>query len=173
MEKVYTWIKTVSTLLIILSLIKNLLPGNSYNKYFDAFLGMLVVYVICSPLSSGYSISDVVLGEISFLEGEMESVYTDEELNAFSYSFASEEYERILKMQIAEIAENAGFDVTDVKVELVEAVDANNADGTYGEIKSVTITCSSADFSDEEATELCGGLADMLGIDEESIVCMY
>ncbi len=168
MEKIYTWIKTVSTLLIILSLIKNLLPGNSYDKYFNAFLGMLVVYVICSPLSSDYSISDVVLGGISFIEGEAESLYSEEELNAFSYSFTATEYERILKMQIAEEAMAAGFEVDAVEIEMDETVN-----DTYGEIKSVTVICSSADYTEEEIEELCSRISGMLGIDEGSIDCVY
>lgn len=162
MDRIYGWIKTVSTLLIVVSLIKNLLPGKSYNSYFNAFLGMLVVYIICRPLSGDYSLEDII-SNMSYVLDES-ALYSDEKLDDLAYALTAAEYEKILCTQIKNEAELAGLEVSDVEV-VVE-----DEEGGYGLVTDVTVFCSSY-CTEEEVDAFCVRLSDLLGIDVGCIAC--
>lgn len=164
MDRIFTWIKTVSAVLIVLSLFKNLLPGKQYERYLNAFLGMLVVYVLFEPWSASGSLQEVIVDGIFTLKDAEMNIYEPEELEVFSYHMAASEYERMLRLQIADKAKNAGLDIADVQV-VVEA-DQNDA---YGIIKNITLVCNSGTYEEQALTVFVQQLSNMLGLDQEYI----
>lgn len=165
MNQIFTWIKTVSAVLIVLSLFKNLLPGKQYERYLNAFLGMLVVYVLFEPWSAAGSLQEVIVDGIFTLENGERDIYEPEELEAFSYHMTASEYERMLRLQIADAAENAGLDIADVQVDVED--DQND---TYGVIKNITLVCASGTCEEQAIAVFVQQLSDMLGMNQENII---
>lgn len=165
MNQIFTWIKTVSAVLIVLSLFKNLLPGKKYERYLNAFLGMLIVYVLFEPWSTSGSLKEVIMDGIFTLEDTEMELYSQEELEAFSYQITASEYERLLRLQIADEAKAAGLDIADIQV-LIE--DDRNA--AYGIVKQVTLVCTSDIYEEQALAAFIQQLSQMLGIEQSDII---
>lgn len=165
MNQMFTWIKTVSAVLIVLSLFKNLLPGKKYERYLNAFLGMLIIYVLFEPWSASGSLKEVIVDGIFTLEDTEMDLYSQEELEAFSYHITASEYERLLRLQIANEASAAGLDITDVQV-LIE----DDRKAAYGIIKQITLVCTSASYEEQTLEVFVQQLSDMLGIEQNNII---
>lgn len=165
MSQIFTWIKTVSTVLIVLSLFKNLLPGKKYERYLNAFLGMLIVYVLFEPFARTGSLQEVIIDGIFMLEDAQQELYSQEEQEAFSYHLTASEYERLLRMQIAGEAQAAGLDIADVQLVIGE-----EQGSTYGTIEQVTLVCGTDTFTEEALTAFADRLSQMLGVDQGRIV---
>lgn len=165
MNRIFTWIKTVSAVLIVLSLSKNLLPGKNYERYLNVFLGMLIVYVLFEPWSGSGTLQEVIADGIFTLEDTEADIYSQAELEAFSYQITAAEYERLLRLQIADEAKAAGLDIADVQVVIEDEPNAS-----YGVIKKVTLVCAAGVYEDEALTDFMQGLSRMLGIDQGNII---
>lgn len=49
-EGIYSWIQSLACYFVILSAVLNLLPDNSYKKYVQYYMGLLLILVLLSPL---------------------------------------------------------------------------------------------------------------------------
>ncbi|HIT91211.1 MAG TPA: stage III sporulation protein AF [Candidatus Merdenecus merdavium] len=69
LEGFYGWIKNIAFFYIFVTMIMNLVPNNSYRKYIQFFIGILLILVIITPMMNRFGIgksfdAQVVLGEI-------------------------------------------------------------------------------------------------------------
>ena len=49
-DGIYSWIQNVACFFILLTAVMNFLPDNSYKKYVQFYMGMLLILVILSPV---------------------------------------------------------------------------------------------------------------------------
>lgn len=164
MNQIFTWIKTVSAVLIVLSLFKHLLPGKRYEGYFNVFLGMLIVYILVEPLSNAGTLQEVMGQGILYFSDMDADFYSEEELEVFSYHITASEYEQMLRSQIAGEAAAAGLELTDVQV-LVE----QNPEEDYGVIREVILVCEKDTDEEQALQEFLKRLSEMLGIAQEQM----
>ncbi len=165
MSQIFTWIKTVSTVLIVLSLFRNLLPGKKYEQYINAFLGMLIVYVLFEPWSNPGTLRDVLVDGLFTPSGVNTEAYSQDELEAFTYHITAAEYERLLRLQIADEAQTAGLDIADIEVKIED--EQNN---TYGVVKQIRLVCGPDSCDESAVNAFAARLSGLLGIEENNII---
>ena len=84
MEWIYSYIKNICVFTLVLSLVLNIFPESSYQKYIKLFAGFLLLIFVLNPLirlfQSDFHLEDMV-GDISFSDNtylddaeEMESI---------------------------------------------------------------------------------------------------
>ena len=49
-DGIYSWIQNVACFFVLLSAVMNFLPDNSYKKYVQFYMGLLLILVILSPV---------------------------------------------------------------------------------------------------------------------------
>lgn len=49
-EGIYSWIQSLACFFVLLSAVLNFLPDNSYKKYVQYYMGLLLLSVLLSPL---------------------------------------------------------------------------------------------------------------------------
>ena len=117
------YIRNIGYFLILMSLVGNVMPDNSYKKYLKMFCGLILVVLVINPfyefLNYDGSIKDIFKGarfdsEVAHIKGMLIS----NEENAKAQ--AIREYENILKEELQYIANNEGLYILDVKVKISE-----------------------------------------------------
>ena len=76
MDFLYDWVKNLAVFLIFISIIRNLLPKNHYEKYVKLFTGMLVILLVLQPLSGFLGAQDRIdtLFSLDLYSQEMEEM---------------------------------------------------------------------------------------------------
>ena len=111
------YIRNIGYFLILMSLVGNVMPDNSYKKYLKMFCGLILVVLVINPfyefLNYDGSIKDIFKGarfdsEVAHIKGMLIS----NEENAKAQ--AIREYENILKEELADaLKELASYDPKD------------------------------------------------------------
>ena len=74
-DGIYSWIQNVACFFILLTAVMNFLPDNSYKKYVQFYMGMLLILVILSPVFRFTGLENKVTSfvrEFQALESEKE-----------------------------------------------------------------------------------------------------
>lgn len=69
-EALYTWMQNLACYFILLSAVMNFLPDNSYKKYIQFYMGLLLLLVILSPVFRFTSIQEEIDGYVREFQEE-------------------------------------------------------------------------------------------------------
>ena len=70
-EAFYQWVKTLAVFYILFSAVLHLIPDPKYERYIRSFMGLLLIYILCTPVFA-------VFGRESELAGIFSGRYTQE-----------------------------------------------------------------------------------------------
>lgn len=59
-ESVYSWMQNLAYYFILLSAVMNFLPDNSYKKYIQYYMGLLLILLILSPIFQTVGIQEKI-----------------------------------------------------------------------------------------------------------------
>ena len=51
-EEIYQWVKTLSVFYIVFSAVLHLIPDSKYERYIRSFMGLLLIYILITPVFS-------------------------------------------------------------------------------------------------------------------------
>lgn len=120
-DAIYGWIKNLAFYFIFITVVLNFLPDSQYRSYVKAFLGMLLLLVVCQPLFSLFGLGDVLAEhlQVRSIQGELREL---EEQAQILQTEADEYYlEAVLQeveSQVETAAEAQGLAVEDVRAEM-------------------------------------------------------
>lgn len=49
-ESFYQWVKTLAVFYILFSAVLHLIPDSKYERYIRSFMGLLLIYILCTPV---------------------------------------------------------------------------------------------------------------------------
>ena len=99
-DGIYSWIQNVACFFVLLSAVMNCLPDNSYKKYVQFYMGLLLILVILSPVFQFTGLENEIYSffrEFQALETEKEE--WQERAGKWEETWNAEGEEEILKGQ--------------------------------------------------------------------------
>lgn len=155
-EELYLWIRNLAVFYIFFTAVLNLIPDQNYEKYVRFFMGLLLIFMMSTPIFS-------ILGKGSELTESFLDNFSEEnrekELREFQNIqkvYLEKGYELELEQKIRETLEKRGIEVYKVKV---------NIEGEETQANLVLKT----EISQEERKELKDALVEEWGLKENRI----
>lgn len=122
------YIRNIGYFLILMSLVSNVMPDNSYKKYCRMFCGLILVVLVINPFY-----------EFLNYDGELKDIFVDANYKSQVAELKSQllikeegavnrfklEYEKLLANQLQGIAKEEGLFISKVEVELMEEEELN------------------------------------------------
>lgn len=122
------YIRNIGYFLILMSLVSNVMPDNSYKKYCRMFCGLILVVLVINPFY-----------EFLNYDGELKDIFVDANYKSQVAELKSQllikeegavnrfklEYEKLLANQLQGIAKEEGLYISKVEVELKEEEELN------------------------------------------------
>lgn len=122
------YIRNIGYFLILMSLVSNVMPDNSYKKYCRMFCGLILVVLVINPFY-----------EFLNYDGELKEIFVDANYKSQVAELKSQllikeegavnrfklEYEKLLANQLQGIAKEEGLYISKVEVELMEEEELN------------------------------------------------
>lgn len=122
------YIRNIGYFLILMSLVSNVMPDNSYKKYCRMFCGLILVVLVINPFY-----------EFLNYDGELKDIFVDANYKSQVAELKSQllikeegavnrfklEYEKLLANQLQGIAKEEGLYISKVEVELMEEEELN------------------------------------------------
>lgn len=122
------YIRNIGYFLILMSLVSNVMPDNSYKKYCRMFCGLILVVLVINPFY-----------EFLNYDGELKDIFVDANYRSQVAELKSQllikeegavnrfklEYEKLLANQLQGIAKEEGLYISKVEVELMEEEELN------------------------------------------------
>lgn len=152
MEAVYEVIRSIAVYLILVTVLLNLVSGNSYRKYVELVCGMVLIVIVLSPVARLLSLDDSFLYNFNLSSFKVEAMDTEmlSKAEEIQQQRLELEYEKFLLERITVIVENAGRAVKKAEIVLSEE--------DYGMIEEVLveITRENGTNQEENITEEAG-----------------
>lgn len=122
------YIRNIGYFLILMSLVSNVMPDNSYKKYCRMFCGLILVVLVINPFY-----------EFLNYDGELKDIFVDANYKSQVAELKSQllikeegavnrfklEYEKLLANQLQGIAKEEGLYISKVEVKLMEEEELN------------------------------------------------
>lgn len=137
-EGMKIWIKSIVTVIILVSFLELLMPEGKMKKYLNLILGFIIMLIILNPIIN-------ILNTTESLEDEVFKLSSD--MNKKEYSFSSSNIEKKQRNQLKElykarIKQDIEYRVEskyDVKVEKVNIEIENSTKEKMGQIKKLEL----------------------------------
>ena len=196
MDKLLEYIKNIGYFLILMSLVSNVMPDNSYKKYCRMFCGIILVVLVINPfyefLNYDGDIKDIFVA--ASYESRVKELENQLKMNERSTKErAINEYEHLIVNELQGIAKNEDLFIVDAKIEFIEEpeiqltelkllvteniedINEGNIDDSLVKIDKITIGDSESNDSQSYMTNpkvlsFVGNAAEHLKLDSEIIV---
>lgn len=153
-EEIYQWVKTLAVFYIVFSAVLHLVPDTKYERYIRSFMGILLIYILITPVFSLFGNGEKMIED--FRLNYQEELISLETANAENLQelYLQENYSRELEKEISEKCTEDGIKTEDVVVHI------------NGE--QITAVISTAEnITQEQERRIRDGLARNFGIEEK------
>lgn len=174
MAEITEWVKNYSMVFLLLTIISSLAAKKAYKQYIQFFIEMLLVVMLVTPFFQAAGMSEDFFDRISydhFWQG-LDSIKQDQEKLAFlDDTYYIRYYEEMIQADIALMAEDAGYAVSDVQVKMNAAYEVESISLEVARQEGKQIIVGKIDSQPESAeiTALKKKLAEYYQLKEENI----
>lgn len=147
MENLLNYIKNIGYFLILMSLVSNVMPDNSYKKYCRMFCGIILVVLVINPFYEFLEFNGDIKDILVSASYESQAKELENQLKISESSTKDKiisEYERLIANELQGIATTEGLYIMRVELDIVEENDIR-----LNEIK-VLVTEDKEDMEDED-----------------------
>lgn len=134
-EFIYSWLKDIVVLFIIITLVDLIMPKGNIKRYIDIFIGLILIYMVVSPF--------LKLTSFDFkLDGSVLESFNHYETN--NVDFTKEQSEKIEDLYIEKLNSRIKLLVEEISKYGIDTIDINieKKEEHFGEIKSIEIVLS-------------------------------
>lgn len=117
-EEIYQWMKSLAVFYILLTTVLHLIPSGKYERYVRFFMGLLLIFMLCTPVFS-------ILGKGEELAGSFQAHYQKEsalreqkELDNLQELYLKQGYALEIKEKILQSLKNRGIQPAEVEVHI-------------------------------------------------------
>lgn len=123
MSAIVEWVKNYSLVFLLMTMLTSVIAKREYKKYIRLFVEIILVITLADPLFGIMGKSEGLFEKISydsFWQG-LEGIKMDQEkMDFLNEDYYIDYYESAIAKDVALLAENTGYAVTDALVELNE-----------------------------------------------------
>lgn len=153
--EIYQWVRTLAVFYIIFSAILHLVPDAKYERYIRSFMGILLIYILCTPVFAILGNGEKLIRD--FRLNYQEELISLETANAENLQelYLQENYSRELEKEISQKCAEDGIKTEEVVVHI------------KGEQITAVIS-TEENITQEQERRIRDGLARNFGIEEKN-----
>lgn len=117
-EEIYLWIKNLAVFYILFTAVLHLVPNKKYEHYVRSFMGILLIYMLCTPVFAVFGKSGELIRNFETVFQEEQDVMNalkEKELQAF---YLNQGYENEIELKISEFLEKSGINPVNITVHI-------------------------------------------------------
>lgn len=153
--EIYRWVKTVAFFYIAFSAVIRLVPSVKYERYIRSFMGILLIYILSTPVFNLFGNGEKLLQEFRLNYQEEMAALEEKNTENLQAFYLQENYSREMKKEISKKCKESGIETEDIIVHI-------NGD-------QITAVISTAeDITQEQERRIRDGLARDFGIEEKN-----
>lgn len=173
MSSVVEWVKNYSLVFLLMTILTSVIAKREYKKYIRLFVEIILVITLANPLLGVMGKSEGLFEKISydsFWQG-LEGIKMDQEkMDFLNEDYYIDYYESAIAGDVKLLAENTGYAVTDVLVELNEEYGVEEMELKVARReKNAVIAGTLQDEENEEITALKEKIAVYYQVPEDRI----
>ena len=130
------WIQNIVVFLLLMSLVRHLIPGDSYGKYIRLTTGMILIMLLLTPVTKLLNMEAWI--DQKLFQNQMEIIASDVRMSSDLFDVQrhfSENFKQAIGEEIKTYFENEGMKVEFLQMEMNEDME----DDGYGEIYSLYV----------------------------------
>lgn len=117
-EAIYDWMKCLAVFYILLSTILHLVPTGQYERYVRFFMGLLLIFMLCTPVFSILGKSGEITKSFQEFYQTEENYRQEQELENLQELYLKKGYEEEIGKKILENLQEKGIDALQVEVNI-------------------------------------------------------
>lgn len=152
-EELYQWMKNLAVFYILFTAVLHLVPDKKYERYVRSFMGLLLIYMLCTPVFVIFGKSVELIGNFRANYQREQGLMEQKEAENLQALYLAQGYEQELSEKIIESFYDTGIKITDAAV---------NIEG-----ERVSVTVYAQELSAEDEGRIYDGLRQNFGIEKE------
>lgn len=117
-EEIYSWIKNLAVFYILLTTVIHLVPDKKYERYVRMFMGLLLIFMLCTPVFSFLGKGEKLLSDFQFYYEEETSVMKKKELANLQEIYLEKGWQWEIEEKILASLKEKGIYPQQVKVDI-------------------------------------------------------
>lgn len=152
-EEIYQWMKGLAVFYILLTAVLHLIPDGKYERYVRFFMGLLLIFMLCTPIFSIFGKSAELRDTFQTFYQQETALREEEEMSNLQELYLQQGYASEIKEKILQSLKNRGIEPADVEVHI------------EGERVTATL-CVEEQPNEEQERGIADGLMEACGIRE-------
>ena len=107
-EEIYRWVKTIAFFYIVFSAVLHLVPDVKYERYIRSFMGILLIYILSTPVFNLFGNGEKLLQEFRLNYQEELTALEEKNTENLQALYLQENYSRELQKEISKKCIAAG-----------------------------------------------------------------
>lgn len=159
-EEIYRWVKTIAFFYIVFSAVLHLVPDVKYERYIRSFMGILLIYILSTPVFNLFGNGEKLLQEFRLNYQEELTALEEKNTENLQALYLQENYSRELQKEISKKCKENGIETEDIVVHI-------NGD-------QITAVISTAgNITQEQERGIRDGLARDFGIERKTVSFLW
>lgn len=117
-EELYQWMKNLAVLYILFTAVLHLVPDKKYERYVRSFMGLLLIYMFCTPVMAVLGKSSELIEYFNKNYQQEKSFMEQEETENLQAFYLNMGYEEELSEKIKECLADTGIKLKDTAVNI-------------------------------------------------------
>lgn len=117
-EELYLWIKNLGVFYILFTAVLHLVPDKKYERFVRFFMGILLIFMMCTPLFALLGKTSELMESFSFHYDQEDGLREQRELENLQAFYLQRGLELETEEKIRQIFENQGINLLDVTVHI-------------------------------------------------------
>ena len=117
-EEFYQWMKNLAVFYILFTAVLHLVPDKKYERYIRSFMGLLLIYMLCTPVVAVLGKSGELLQSFSSNYRQEKNLLEQKEAEDLQAFYLYQGYENELAEKIRESLDGTGIKTVDAAVNI-------------------------------------------------------
>lgn len=117
-EELYQWIKNLGVFYILFTAVLHLVPDKKYERFVRFFMGILLIFMMCTPLFALFGKTSELMESFSYHYGLEDDLREQKELENLQALYLQRGMELETEEKIRQIFKNQGINLLDVAVHI-------------------------------------------------------
>lgn len=117
-EEFYQWMKNLAVFYILFTAVLHLVPDKKYERYIRSFMGLLLIYMLCTPVVAVLGKSGELLQSFSSNYRQEKNLLEQKEAEDLQAFYLYQGYENELAEKIRESLDGTGIKTADAAVNI-------------------------------------------------------
>ena len=109
-EEIYRWVKTIAFFYIVFSAVLHLVPDVKYERYIRSFMGILLIYILSTPVFNLFGNGEKLLQEFRLNYQEELTALEEKNTENLQALYLQENYSRELQKEISKKCKENGIE---------------------------------------------------------------